>query len=260
MQTRAHSTLMGAAAAMLAIAAPASAASIVALTADGKLVTFDTGQLIAGKSVAVDIPGKLIGIDVRPSDQKLYGVTEKGVIFTIDPKTGKTVPMSQLGKPFDAGSRAVIDFNPVADRLRMLGANGTSYRVNVVTGEVAVDKNLNYGGKDDNTGKQPNVTAGAYTNSTAGAKGTELINLDTGNGALVLQSPPNDGVLQTRGKIEFSPRAAFDIALTGTGENIGYVLDQGMLYRVGLATGGARELGKVAGLPAVLDIAVLAEP
>lgn len=240
--------------------APSFAATIVALTDDGRLVTFDTEKRVAGKPVAIaGMSGRIIGIDVRPIDKKLYGVTDKGTIFTVDPATGATTPMSVLARPFDGGGRAAIDFNPQADRMRMIGANGTSFRVNVVTGEVAVDGSLRYEGKDANAGKKPRVTAVAYTNAMPNAKGTEMFDLDTGNGVFALQSPPNDGIMQTRGKLgtAFGDQAAFDILLDQKQDNVAYVVDKATLYTLDLDNGATKALGAISGLPAIIDIAVL---
>jgi len=241
-------------------AAPASAATIVALTPKNELVWFDTDKRLSSKPVAIKgITGKVIGIDVRPMDKKLYAVTDKGTILTVDPKTGEATPMSMLAKPFDHGGQASVDFNPQADRLRLIGLNGTSLRVNVVTGEVAVDGSLKYDPKDANTAKKAGVTAVAYTNSMANAKGTELFNLDTANGTFALQSPPNDGIMQTRGKssVDFSKWAAFDIMLDAKMDNVAYVVDKGVLYTLNLDNGAATKVGEISGLPTITDIAIV---
>ena len=88
----------------------------------------------------------------------------------------------------------------MADRLRVIAANGVSLRINVDTGATTVDKPLNFDATG-NRGKKPAIAAGAYTNSTKGAKGTELFHVDGGTSSLVLQNPPNDGVLKTRGAV-----------------------------------------------------------
>ena len=65
--------------------APAGAATIVALTPSNELVWFDTDKRVSSKPVAIKgITGKVIGIDVRPMDKKLYVVTDKGTILTVD--------------------------------------------------------------------------------------------------------------------------------------------------------------------------------
>ena len=186
------------------------------------------------------------------------GNADPDVVYTIDPKTGAATRVSKLKTAFAAGGRAVVDFNPQADRLRLLGSSGISYRVNVDDGAVILDGMLKYDGKDTNAGRQPFVTAAAYTNAMPNAKGTELIDLDLGARVLALQSPPNDGVLQSRGKLGsgIGPDAAFDILLDANQDNIGFVLSAGVLHRIDLDSGNATRLGKVANLPAVTDIAV----
>jgi len=245
--------------AIASLPATAHAATAYALTGDNKLVTFDTDTRKAGKAVAVKgTDGALIGIDVRPNDGKLYGVTGSGAIFTIDPATGAATKVSQLDKKFDHGGRAIVDFNPQADRLRLIGVNGTSFRVDVDKGAVTVDGSLKYGEKDTNAAKKATATMGAYTNSMPKAKGTELFNIDTALGNLVLQSPPNDGVLQTRGATgtKFSAKASMDIFLNASDDNVAYVLDRGALYTVDLKTGKATKTGAVAGTGAAIDFAI----
>ncbi|MGH7002770.1 MAG: DUF4394 domain-containing protein [Alphaproteobacteria bacterium] len=237
----------------------AQAATAYALTGDNKLVTFDTDTRKAAKTVAVKgTDGALLGIDVRPNDGKLYGITGSGAIYTIDAGTGAATKVSQLDKKFDHGGRALVDFNPQADRLRLIGLNGTSLRVDVDKGAVTVDGSLKYGEKDANATKKATVTMGAYTNSMPKAKGTELFNIDTTLGTLVLQSPPNDGVLQTRGPtgVKFGPKASMDIFLNANDDNIAYVLDGGTLHMIDLKTGKATKAGKVAATATAIDFAI----
>ena len=56
-----------------------------------------------------------------------------------------------------------VDFNPVADRMRILSSTGMSLRINVEDGKATVDGSLKYAEADANKGKQPKVTAGAYS-------------------------------------------------------------------------------------------------
>jgi hypothetical protein len=199
----------------------------------------------------------VLGIDQRPQDGRLYGVTERGQIVALDPATGRATEVSRLSMPFESGGRAVVDFNPVANRLRLMGLNGTNFRVNVDTGEAVRDGELKYaqGGPES----RPRVTAGAYTNSVQGAQQTALYTIDTLLGQLNLQAPPNDGVQQPKGMLGMSvpPGVAFDILADGQGGNWGFVLTGGTLHGIDLTTGRLTALGAVAGLPAseVIDIA-----
>ena len=117
------------AAPIFANAAPA--ASILGLV-DGKtLVWVDPATKKVTGEVAVKASGPLLGIDVRPADGMLYGIIADGTIVTIDAKTGQTTAKSKLSEPFKAGSEVTFDFNPAADRLRLMSADGTSLRINV---------------------------------------------------------------------------------------------------------------------------------
>lgn len=249
-------------ASLLALAvgmASAHAATLVGLTADNKLVKIDTVTMAASAPMAISGTDKVVGIDVRPADGKLYGLTATGQLVTIDHMSGVATPGSMVSEKVTLGPRPVVDFNPVADRLRVIAADGVSLRINVETGATIVDKPLNYDAADASNGKKPAVAAGAYTNSMKGAKGTELFHVDGGTGALVLQNPPNDGVLKTRGMIGVTGASdvVMDIASDGEGKNTVYVIAGGALYTVDLASGKATQVGAIKGLGGTLvDIAV----
>jgi hypothetical protein len=237
----------------------AQAATLIGLTADGRLVKIDTATLAAFTPVAISDSDRILGIDVRPADGKLYGLAETGQLVTIDTASGKATPVAVLSTKVALGARPVVDFNPVADRLRVIAADGASLRIDVQTGATTVDKPLNYDSADANAGKKPAVAAGAYTNSAKGAKATELFHVDGSTGALVLQSPPNDGILKTRGAVGISgaPEAVMDIVQEGEGKNTVYLIVGNTLHTVDLATGKATQAGAVKGLTGKLvDVAV----
>lgn len=239
--------------------ASAEAATLVGLTADNKLVKIDTATMAASAPMTISAADKIVGIDQRPADGKLYGLTATGQLVVIDHMSGKATPGSMVSEKVALGPRPVVDFNPVADRLRVIGADGVSLRINVDTGATTVDKPLNYDAADASAAKKPAVAAGAYTNSMKGAKGTELFHVDGGNGALVLQNPPNDGVLKTRGMVGVTGPAevVMDIAHEGEGKNIAYLIAGTALYTVDLASGKATQVGTIKGLGGKLvDIAV----
>lgn len=245
--------------ALVTSAAAADAATLVGLTADNKLVKIDTASLAASAPMAISGAEQVVGIDVRPADGKLWGLTAGGQLVVIDQMSGKATPGSMLSQKVALGPRPVVDFNPAADRLRVIAADGRNLRINVDDGATTVDKPLNYDPADANTGKKPMVAAGAYTNSSKGAKSTELFHVDGGTGALVLQSPPNDGVLKTRGLVDTPGLvdAAMDIDNVAEGKNTAYLLAGGMLYTIDLATGKATRVGAVKGINGkLLDIAV----
>jgi hypothetical protein len=264
-----------AAAALLAAAqgatAAAEAATLIGLTADNALLRIDSETRRAGAPIRITgADGRVLGIDQRPQDGKLYGVTERGQIVTIDPANGRATQVSRLNTPFESGGRAVVDFNPVANRLRLMGMSGVNLRVNVETGEAARDGELKFAAGSPNAETRPRITAGAYSNSVApptgapaagqpGAPMTALYTIDTLLGTFNLQAPPNDGVQQVRGSLGMSLPAgvAFDIVANGQGGNTGFVLVGATLHTISLENGTPTALGAVAGLPAaeVIDIA-----
>jgi Domain of unknown function (DUF4394) len=240
-------------------AATVKAATLVGLTADNKLVKIDTATMAAAAPMAISSADKVLGIDVRPADGKLYGLTAIGQLVVIDPMNGAATAGSTLSEKAPLGSRPIVDFNPAADRLRVIGADGISLRVNVDTGATTVDKPLNYDAADANAAKKPMVAAGAYTNSSKGAKSTELFHVDSGTGTLVLQNPPNDGVLKTRGAVGVPSLAdaVMDTDNEAEGKNTAYLIAGGTLYTIDLASGKATQVGAIKGMNGKLvDIAV----
>ena len=239
--------------------ASAEAATLVGLTADNKLVKIDTATMAASTPMAISGAEKIVGIDVRPADGKLWGLTAGGQLVVIDHMSGAATAGSMLSEKVVLGPRPVVDFNPVADRLRVIGADGASLRINVDNGATTVDKPLNYDAADASKDKKPTVAAGAYTNSMKGAKGTELFHVDGGTGALVLQAPPNDGILKTRGPVgvKAPTEVVMDIATDADGKNTAWLVGDGMLFTIDLATGKATQVGAITGMTGKLvDIAV----
>ena len=80
-----------------------------------------------------------------------------------------------LARCSSRASTATVDFNPVADRLRVMGSDGTSLRVNVDDGKVTVDGSHKYKEGDANAGKTPKVVAGAYTQFVEGHQGDHAL-------------------------------------------------------------------------------------
>jgi outer membrane protein assembly factor BamB len=244
----------------LALTAAAKAEMAVALSGDATLTTFDTKSLKANGSTPIKgVNGRVVGIDMRPSDGMLYAVTADGTVYTVDAKSGQATMKVKLETMLPAGVKATVDFNPAADRLRLLGSDGTSLRANVDDGKVITDGKLKYAEGDKNAGKTPNVVAGAYSNSVKGTKETALYDLDGTLGAYIRQAPPNDGILQTLGDSGLKGEIAFDIVTDAAGKNTGYAVLAGTLYTVDIANGASKSVGKIAGLPSgVRDVAVIA--
>ena len=238
----------------------AQAQSVVALLDGNRLAMVDVKGLSAAAPVKVSgVPGTLLGIDVRPADGKLYGLFADGTIATIDPASGAATPKAKLDTMLASGVAATVDFNPVADRLRVIGSDGVNLRANVDDGKVVKDGALKFADADKAAGKMPMVVAGAYTNSMKGAKETALYDVDGKLGVLLKQAPPNDGVLNTVGPLGIQAQGfAFDIVAADAGASEGWLMAGPTLYRVDLSTGKATAAGKVKGVDGtVKDIAIL---
>jgi hypothetical protein len=140
-----------------------------------------------------------------------------------------------------------------------MGADGMNLRANVDDGKVTKDGDHKYAEADMHKGEKPNIVAGAYTNSVKGAKETALFNIDATIGGLIKQAPPNDGVLGAIGKLGIKANTvAFDIFSDGAGKNEAWLMADGTLYSVDLATGKATEAAKIAGVSGtVKDIAII---
>lgn len=222
-----------------------TAYSVIGLTPDNTLVRYGSDSRRSNRPIEVTgIDGNLQGIDFRPADGLLYGITDTDKIYTINPRTGVATRVSDLSDSFNGGFQSGVDFNPVADRLRVSGSNDQNFRINVETGAVNVDGTLAYAAGDPNAGVDPNVTAAAYINSVAGATRTALYNIDYDLDVLVLQNPPNAGTLTTVGKlgINFAPIGGFDIFTDANGTNTAFALSGSTLYTIDLSTGAATKL------------------
>lgn len=235
----------------------ATVGDVIALTASNRLVSFDRatpGAIRTNVAVSGLQSGEnLVGIDVRPRDGLLYGVGSTGRLYTIDAVTGAAALKSRLSAdsadttaPFTelAGTDFGVDFNPVADRLRIVSNTGQSLRINVDTGATTTDGNINGGAA--NTA----ITASAYTNSFTGTGSTTLYGIDSANSTLYTQNPPNDGTLAMPVPLGVNLGSAngFDIdARTNVGYLLGTVGGARNLYSVnlGASTNAATLVGAI---------------
>ena len=187
---------------------PVSAPNAYLLTTDDSIVGVDLDSMEFARSVrgiprattantagALDPTEVIQDIDYRNSEGALYALTKTGTqgrIIRIDPNSGTFIRLSTLVSDGTTTQIALtdtsytIDFNPVVDRLRVIGSNGANLRVDVSTGDTATDSNIAAG----NT-----ITGAAYEDTfTSTGRGTRLFTLDSStNDRVNLQNPPNDG-------------------------------------------------------------------
>jgi hypothetical protein len=253
-------SMLAASAALLVTAGAAPAAEVAALWGDNTISIVDTSQKKVVKTWNISgVSGKVLGIDVRPADGMLYAIAADGGVYTVDLKTGNATMKSKLEMTLASGSWATVDFNPAADRLRLMSHDGTNLRANVDDGKVTKDGSHKFAERDMHKGETPKIVAGAYTNSFKGTKETALYNIDATIGALVKQAPPNDGTLNAVGKLGFkADHYAFDIWSDGAGKNDAWLMAGDTLYSVDLASGKATMAAKISGAKGpVRDIAIL---
>jgi hypothetical protein len=248
---------------LLAQVPPAAAGpSLVALDESGTFLVFDAERPDASRQVTPHVRGRLIGIDTRPADERLYGLSVTNDVYRVDPATGTAELLATLTVPFDGDVRSGVDFNPQADRLRLVSTGGQNLRVNVALGAVAVDRPLAYAPADRNAGRRPYITAAAYSNDVKDAPTTKLFDIDADTDALVLQDPPNDGVLVTIGPlgIDFGPLGGFDI-VTEHGVDVAWAASGATLYGIDLGSGRATPMGTIGdGSRSIVALAVIPSP
>ncbi|TZG34919.1 DUF4394 domain-containing protein [Agrobacterium sp. B1(2019)] len=247
--------------ALTASAGIAVSAPVLGLMGDKTLVMFDTEKPAVTKSMDVTGVDRLVGIDFRPGNKTIVGVTPDHNIVTIDLETGAATEVAKMDKMLTlADAPVVVDFNPAADRLRFMTGT-TNHRVHPDTGAVTVDGALAFEDGDMHKGETPNIVAAAYTNSTGKPEKTAMYNIDATIGALIQQTKPNDGTLKAIGKLglkEMPANYAFDIQGEEGGKNTAYLAAGKMLYTVDLETGAATEIGSITGADGELrDITVL---
>ena len=246
------------------------------LTKRMDLLTINTGQpRKIRQSVAVTglAPGDtLVGIDYRVARGVLYAVSLKGGVYTLDATTGvlKAVSSKPLDKSLD-GSTVGVDFNPVADRIRVVSHTGFNIRLHPDTGALAAtDPALAYAPGDAQAAFKPELVAAAYTYNKKDDKLTTNYAIDRRAGHLVTQGSvegvkpvvsPNTGQLRTVGPLGLGPltNASFDIAdVTGAAFAAINTAAQAAtrLYLINLATGKAELLGIVGTGDPVIGMAV----
>src|SRR5690606_1128428 len=97
-----------------------SAATLLALGADGQLFKIDSASQKVTATMAANSPSPLRGFDVRPVNGMLYALGSDNQLYTLDLASGAASEAVKLNKPLPGSGQAVVDFNPVADKLRLL--------------------------------------------------------------------------------------------------------------------------------------------
>ncbi|MEQ1732334.1 MAG: DUF4394 domain-containing protein [Bacteroidia bacterium] len=258
----------------------AQAQTVYGTTVGNNLVSFNaTAPTVITASVSITgiTAGQIIqGLDFRPNTGQLYAFGYNATLgvyqlYTINTSTGAATVINATATAIALGNGPIgFDFNPTVDRIRVTSANGGNYRLHPVTGAIAAtDMSLAYLAGDANAGTTPKIVAGAYTNSYIGAGTTALFNYDNNLNIITLQSPPNNGSLNTIGASGIStdtvaPKVDMDIFYNNTtATNEAYLLANlsasnsvATLYTLATATGAATLVGNIGGTDQVTNIAL----
>jgi outer membrane protein assembly factor BamB len=258
-----------AAAAFLACAS-SQAATLIGLNSQGQLARIDTAN-IAG-AMNTDITGlmagdRLVGIDTRPKDGKIYGVSLANQLYTVDEMTGAANWVAALSAPvIQANLGYGIDFNPVADfgtgaSLRLVSSAGDNFAINAATGVVGNAANKIAAG----------YTAVGYTNTTlmpaAAPASTALYYIDSNTDMLAMAPAAfNTPTITMVGALGVDVLKANGFEVLGNGQayaalnvDAGPSLATG-IYSINLGTGAATLLGTYNGTLSGLTVSAVPEP
>jgi Domain of unknown function (DUF4394)/PEP-CTERM motif len=226
--------LAATAAMLLAPISIASAEQIAGLTFDGKIVTFDSSTPMTIAS-AFSITGltagdTLIGIDLRPANALIYGVSQTGRVYTLT--TSGVASLISTLSIVPTGGKFGFDFNPMADRLRIISETDQNLAANVTDGVTASQTAIT------RAGGAIDILASAYTNNRPGATSTVLYGIDSVQDTLVVTAAPSGGVYTNVGSLGVgltnTNHASFDISGTS---GIAYLSIDSAFYTLNLATG-----------------------
>jgi Domain of unknown function (DUF4394)/PEP-CTERM motif len=246
------------------------AANLVGLTSSNEIARIDSGNVSASTRVAITglaAGDRFVGIDLRPSDNKIYGITLSNNIYTVNELTGATSFVAALSSPIVNASLGYgIDFNPVNDfagtaSLRFVSSAGGNFAVNAGTGVVGNAASTIAAG----------YSAVAYTNSnplpTTAPASTQLYYIDSNNDTLsVATSAFNTPTITTVGSLGIDVLRANGFEILGNGQafaalnvDAGTSLTTG-IYSINLGTGAATLSGTFNGTLSGLTASAVPEP
>ena len=263
-------------AALALFANAASAESLVAINSNNQISIFDSSN--ASSAVFNTITGAaagktFIGIDLRPSNNTVYGVTTSNEIFTLDALTGNSSFVAALSNNIISSANGYgLDFNPVNEALgttsfRIVGSNGQNFAVNANTGVVTNFANNQVGATTSHiigTG----YTGVSYTNSNplAPATATSLYYINSSTDELFVATGAfNTPTITKVGGLghEILRANGLDISASGIAYS-SFLMDDGtgksVLTSINLATGSATKIGDFVGTINGLTVAPVPEP
>ncbi|MBN8440135.1 MAG: DUF4394 domain-containing protein [Thauera sp.] len=240
------------------------------------------GTILASvKLTGLEADEHILGIDYRIARGVMFAMGSSGRIYTVAVDSGVLTPVGKAPFPYPLeGSRFGFDFNPAADRIRIVSDSGQNLRAHPDTGALVdaapdepglqSDGALAYATGDTNAGRPPRIVAAAYTYNTQDEKLTTNFAIDADAATLVRQGSlegvqpvvsPNTGQLTTVGKlgVDGIVDAHFDIsdvANTALAAIRTAHPSSTTLYRIDLASGRAQALGPIGNGAALRGLAI----
>ena len=223
------------------------------------LVSFDSAapdsMTLIGGITGLGSGLTLRAIDFRPANGKLYALGTSGTVAQLYTMNVAMAVLTAVGSSFtmtgNTSPVVSIDFNPAADRLRVVTGSGQSYRVNADTGALVA--------RDTDIAMGATIADIAYSNNVAGATSTTLYGYDYNAdqldtiGSVGGGTSPNTGqrfVVGDTGLLSGSTMIGLDIS-GATGKAYGSVFDESNaaingFYAVDLTTGAFALIGQEA--------------
>src|SRR4029453_12425861 len=120
---------------------------VVGVTSEQRLICSRADPPSRARTIAavtgLQTDTRLVGIDVRPANGVLYGLGEAGGIYTVNVDTAVATLVARTNVAL-RGMSFGVDFNPVADRLRVVSDVGQNLAVNVADGTTAAQTDVAY--------------------------------------------------------------------------------------------------------------------
>jgi len=183
----------------------------------------------------------LVGMDSRISKGVLFALSKSGRLYTVDTASGAMKAVGSAPAVALQGDAFGMDFNPVADRVRVMGSTGQNLRLHPDTGALAAtDPAPAYALTDKRAGTKPEVVAAAYTYNKKDDKLTTNFAIDRNGGYLVTMGSV-EGVQPV---VSFNTGQLFTVGAIGVADMVDASMDIADVSAfIGTIGDGAKVLG-----------------